>query len=136
LGRLVGRPVPSPAVPVRALRGATTIDDDTPEQVQSRVKALMAALFERNDLAADDVISIMVTGTPDLRSFHPATAVRGFGLPDVPILGAQELEIEGSLPRCVRVLLHVETPRERRELRHVFLEGATVLRPDLAGDDA
>ena len=123
-------------MPVRALRGATTIDDDTPEQVQARVKALMATLFERNDLAADDVISIVVTGTPDLHSFHPATAVRGFGLADVPILGAQELEIEGSLERCVRVLVHVETERARRELRHVFLERATVLRPDLLDDDA
>jgi chorismate mutase len=122
-------------VPVRALRGATTVDDDTPEQVQSRVKALMAALFERNDLAADDVISVVVTGTPDLWSFHPATAVRAFGLAEVPILGAQELAIEGSLARCVRVLLHVETERARTELRHVFLEGARVLRPDLAGGD-
>jgi len=123
-------------VPVRALRGATTVDDDTPEQVQARVKALMAALFERNDLDADDVISVVVTGTNDLRSFHPATAVRAFGLAEVPILGAQELDIDGSLARCVRVLLHVETERARGELRHVFLEGAKVLRPDLADDDA
>ncbi len=120
---------------MRALRGATTVDDDTPEQVQARVKALMAALFDRNDLHADDVISVVVTGTADLRSYHPATAVRGFGLADVPILGAQELDIEGSLARCVRVLLHVETERERSALRHVVLEGATVLRPDLADAD-
>lgn len=96
----------------------------------------MAALFERNDLVADDVISVVVTGTPDLRSYHPATAVRAFGLPDVAILGAQELDIDGSLARCVRVLLHVETDRDRADLRHVFLEGARVLRPDLADDDA
>jgi chorismate mutase len=121
-------------VPVRALRGATTVDDDSAEQVQTRVKALLAALFDRNDLVPDDVISVVVTGTADLRSYHPATAVRAFGLADVPILGAQELDIEGSLPHCVRVLLHVETPRARSELRHVFLEGAVVLRPDLASD--
>lgn len=122
-------------MPVRALRGATTIDDDTPEQVTERVKALMAALFERNELANDDVISLVVTGTSDIRSHHPATAARAFGLPDVPILGAQELEIDGGLSRCVRVLLHVETDRSRRELRHVFLEGARALRPDLADDE-
>jgi chorismate mutase len=136
LGGRKGRPVRSPAVPVRALRGATTVDEDTPDQVQARVKALMAALFERNDLDPDDVISVVVTGTSDLRSFHPATAVRAFGLAEVPILGAQELDIDGSLGRCVRVLLHVETDRERAALRHVFLEGAKVLRPDLADDDA
>jgi len=118
-------------MPVLALRGATTLDDDTPEHVTERVKALVAALFERNELEPDQVISILVTGTADIRSIHPATAVRAFGLPDVAILGAQELAIEGSLPRCVRVLVHIDTERPRHALRHVFLEGATVLRPDL-----
>jgi chorismate mutase len=121
-------------MPVRALRGATTIDDDSPDHITERVKALMAALFERNDLGNDDVISAVVTATPDIRSHHPATAVRAFGLPDVAILGAQELEIDGGLARCVRVLLHVESDRARTDLRHVFLEGAKVLRPDLTDD--
>ncbi len=121
-------------MPVRALRGATTIDEDTPDQITERVKALMAALFERNGLANDDVISLLVTGTADIRTLHPATAARAFGLPDVPILGAQELDVDGSLRRCIRVLLHVETDRRRDELKHVFLEGAAVLRPDLADE--
>jgi chorismate mutase len=119
---------------VRALRGATTVDDDDPARINERVKALMAALFERNDLTNDDVISIVVTGTADIRSLHPATAVRAFGLPDVPILGAQEMEVDGTVARCIRVLLHVETDRPRPDLEHVFLEGAVVLRPDLASD--
>jgi chorismate mutase len=118
-------------VPVRALRGATTLDEDDAAHVTERVKALMAALFERNGLRNDDVISLMITGTTDIRSLHPATAARAFGLPDVPILGAQEMEVDGTLPRCVRVLLHIDTDRPRDELRHVFLEGAQVLRPDL-----
>ena len=121
-------------MPVRAIRGATTIEDDVPALITDRVKALMAALFERNELTNDDVISVLVTGTADIRSLHPAAAVRGFGLPDVPILGAQEMEVDGTLARCVRVLLHVETDRPRSELQHVFLEGAVVLRPDLAAD--
>jgi chorismate mutase len=119
-------------MPVRALRGATTIDDDTPDHIGERVRALMAALFDRNGLTATDVISVIVTGTSDIRSYHPATAVRAFGLADVPILGAQELDIDGGLSRCVRVLAHVDVTRDRDDLRHVFLEGATVLRPDLA----
>jgi chorismate mutase len=121
---------------VRALRGATTIDDDTPAQIRERMKALMSALFERNDLANDDVVSVFVTTTPDIHSLHPATAAREFGLDDVAFLGAQEATIVGTLPRCVRVLLLIETRRSRRELRHVFLERAAVLRPDLADDDA
>src|SRR5215207_2727808 len=125
-------PVRSSAMPVRALRAATTLDVDAPDHIVERVKALVHELFERNDLAPDDVISILVTATPDIASLHPATAVRAYGLPHVPLLGAQELLVEGSLKRCVRLLVHVDTERERSELRHVFLEGAVVLRPDLA----
>ena len=120
---------------VRALRGATTVDEDTPEQIHERVKALLHELFERNDLRNDDLISIVVTGTADLRSAHPATAVRAFGLADVALLGAQEMEIDGTLGRCIRLLVHVETDRGRDALQHVFLEGARVLRPDLADPD-
>jgi chorismate mutase len=119
-------------MPVRALRGATTLDADAPDHIRERVKALMAALFERNGLTNDAVISVVVTGTADITSFHPAAAVREFGLEDVPLLGAQELDIEATLPRCVRLLIHIETEVPRSELRHVFLEGATALRPDLA----
>jgi chorismate mutase len=119
---------------VRALRGATTLDVDTPDHVRERVKALMAALYDRNDLDNDQVISVVVTATGDVTSFHPSTAVREFGLDDVAIIGAQELAVAGTLPRCVRLLLHVETNRSRAELRHVFLEGAVVLRPDLPQD--
>jgi chorismate mutase len=122
-------------VPVRALRGATTVDEDTPEQIGERVKALLHELYERNALTNDQVISVVVTGTNDLRSIHPATAVRAFGLADVPILGAQEMDVAGTLPRCIRVLVHVDTERPRDDLQHVFLEAARVLRPDLAGPD-
>jgi chorismate mutase len=117
---------------VRALRGATTLDEDTSEQMHMRVKALIATLFERNGLGPDDVISVVLTATQDLHSAFPATAARAAGLDDVPLLGAQELDVEGSLERCVRVMLHVETDRPRAELQHVFLEGAVRLRPDLA----
>src|SRR5262245_31859483 len=121
-------------MPVRALRGATTVDTDAPDQVVERVKALVHELFERNGLTPDDVISIFVTSTPDITTFHPAAAVRAYGLSDVALMGAQELLIEGSLPRCVRLMVHVDTDRSRAELRHVFLEGAVVLRPDLVDE--
>jgi chorismate mutase len=117
---------------VRALRGATTLDEDTSDQMHLRVKALVAALFERNGIGPDDVISMVLTATPDLHSAFPATAARAAGLDDVPLLGAQELEVDGSLPRCVRVMMHIETDRPRADLQHVFLEGAVRLRPDLA----
>lgn len=121
-------------MPVRAIRGATTLEADTPDQVRERVLALVSAVFERNDLAVDDVISLVVTATDDIRSAHPATAARAWGLADVPILGARELQIDGGLGLCVRFLLHVETDKARAEVQHVFLEGAVVLRPDLVRD--
>jgi chorismate mutase len=121
---------------VRALRGATTLDEDSAEQMYTRVKALFDALYERNGLTNDDVISVVLTATPDITAAFPATAARAFGLDDVALIGAQELDVVGALPRCVRVLVHVDVDRPRHELRHVFLEGAAVLRPDLgaAGD--
>jgi chorismate mutase len=121
---------------VRAIRGATTLDADTPEQIRERVQALVGEVFARNDLRTDDVISLVVTATTDIRSAHPATAARQWGLADVPILGAQELDIVGGLQLCVRLMLHADIDVARDRVQHVFLEGAVVLRPDLAPGSA
>lgn len=124
-------------MPIRAIRGAITVDADTPEEIATRTTTLLATLYERNGLVHDDVISILFTATQDLASAPPAAAARGFGLVDVPLLCAQEMPVIGSLPLCIRLMLHVETERTRDELRHVFLRGATSLRPELSepGDD-
>ncbi|MFV0527085.1 MAG: chorismate mutase [Acidimicrobiales bacterium] len=123
---------------VRALRGATTVDADHPDEIHKRTTDLLELLFERNDLCADDIISVFFTATEDLRSVAPAVAARAYGLTDVPLICAREMPVEGSLERCVRLLLHLDTDRSRDELRHVFLRGAAVLRPDLVepGDEA
>lgn len=117
---------------VRALRGAITVDADDPEEIRRRTMDLLKVLYERNQLDHDDVISIFFTATEDLRSLPPAAAARAFGLVDVPLLCAQEMSSDIGLDLCVRMLLHVETERPRTELRHVFLRGATELRPELA----
>ena len=114
---------------VRALRGATTVDVDTVEQVTARTQALLATMIERNGVDHADVISVLFTATDDLRSMFPATAARAVGFGDVPLLCARELAIVGSQPLCIRVMMHVETGR--RELHHVYLEGARGLRDDL-----
>jgi chorismate mutase len=118
---------------VRALRGATTVDADVPEQIVGRVSELVSAMLERNGLTQDELISILFTATKDISSMFPATAARDLGLEDVPLLGAQELDVVGSLPRCVRVMAHVTTERPRKEIQHVYLHGARVLREDLSG---
>ncbi len=116
---------------VRAVRGATTVDEDTSEAVTDRVVALLTQILERNDLTEDDLISILFTATEDLTSIFPATAARSMGLGAVPLICARELAIAGSVPRCVRVMLHVSTERPRDEIHHVYLEGAQGLRDDL-----
>lgn len=116
---------------LRALRGATTVDDDTAEDIDERVVALLHAMLERNEVDHDDLVSIIFTATDDIHAKFPAAAARSIGLGDVPLLCARELDIEGGTPRCIRVLMHLTTSRARSELHHVYLEGAKGLRDDL-----
>ena len=119
------------AAVLRALRGATTLDEDTPEQVNERVRALVSSMLERNGIDHDDLVSILFTATDDVVSMFPAAAARSLGLGDVPLICARELTVAGAVPRCVRVLLHFYTERTRDSLHHVYLEGARGLRDDL-----
>jgi chorismate mutase len=116
---------------VRALRGATTIDHDTPEQIEARVVALLEEMLTRNGVDHEEIISILFTATDDVHSVFPATAARTIGLGDVPLICARELDITGGTERCIRVMMHLWTERSRADLRHVYLEGAKGLRDDL-----
>jgi chorismate mutase len=116
---------------IRALRGATTIDVDEKEHLFERVIALLEELFTRNDIEHDDLISILFTATDDVHSAFPAEAARKFGLGDIPLICARELDVAGATPRCVRVMVHLTTERPRDQLHHVYLEGARSLRDDL-----
>jgi chorismate mutase len=116
---------------VRALRGATTVEEDTTEQVKERVIELLSELMGANGLVEDDIISVLFTATGDVVSMFPATAAREVGFGAVPLLCAAEIAVPGATPRCLRVLMHVSTPRERQALRHVYLHGAQGLRDDL-----
>jgi chorismate mutase len=118
---------------LRALRGATTVDRDEESHVHERVIELLQALFERNEVDHDDLVSIIFTATDDLHATFPAAGARRIGLGDVPLLCARELDVEGGTPRCLRVLVHLMTERTRAELHHVYLHGATGLRDDLPG---
>ncbi|MDQ4131142.1 MAG: chorismate mutase [Actinomycetota bacterium] len=122
----------APTAPrVRAIRGATTLEGDTRKEVISRTQELLAQILQRNDLDQEDVVSILFTATEDISSAFPAEAAREAGIGLVPLLCARELEIEGGVERCIRVLLHVYTTRAPTELRHVYLHGARQLRTDL-----
>ncbi len=96
---------------VRGLRGATTVDDDSVEQVTERSQELILRLMERNDLVEDDIVSVLFTATADVTSIFPATAIREIGFGAVPLLCAAEIAVPGAMPLCIRVLLHVNTTR-------------------------
>ena len=116
---------------VRAIRGAIQVDADTREDVLEGSAELVTAVLERNQLSADDIISILFTATPDLTAEFPAYAARLLGLTDVPLMCASEIAVPGAMPRVLRLLAHVETPLARGDIRHVYLRGASALRTDL-----
>lgn len=117
---------------VRAVRGATQLEIDDRDQLLARVEEMVRGVMDANELTIDDFISIMFTSTSDLRSEFPAYAARQLGFHDVPLMCARELEIEGSMPRVIRMMAHVETHLTRAEVTHVYLHGAAALRRDLS----
>lgn len=117
---------------VRAVRGAIQLDHDDRDHLLAGVTELIKSVLEQNGFAADDLISMLFTATPDLRSEFPALAARELGIVDVPLMCAAEIDVAGAMPRVVRLLAHVETPRSRGEIQHIYLGGATALRRDIA----
>ena len=118
---------------VRGLRGATTVDEDTVAQVTERSQELMRELMAKNDLAEDDLISVLFTATADVTSTFPATAIREIGFGAVPLLCAAEIAVPGP-SRCASGSSCTSTrPRSRDEINHVYLHGAQGLRDDLPG---
>ena len=116
---------------VRAVRGAIQIDQDDRDEVLDATTELLQAVLHRNALQPDDLISVVFTATPDLRSEFPAYAARRMGIHDVPLLCASEIDVPGAMPRVLRLLAHVETDLPRADVRHVYLRGAAALRTDL-----
>lgn len=116
---------------VRAVRGATQVDADDREQILDAVTELLAKVLEVNQLAHDDLISVLFTATPDLTAEFPAYAARQMGIVDVPLLCAGEIAVPGAMPRVLRLMAHVETELTRADVRHVYLRGAAALRSDL-----
>ena len=116
---------------VRAVRGATQLVSDTREQMLDRVAEMVTEVMAANRLEVDDFISVIFTATSDLVAEFPAYAARQLGFGDIPLLCARELEIEGSMPRVVRMLAHVESDLPRADVTHVYLHGAAALRTDL-----
>ena len=130
---------------VRGIRGATTLccedaaAEHSAEAVLAATRELMLAILEANPtLRPEDIASILFTTTDDLRSVYPARAVRemGTGWEEVPLMCAQEIPVTGSLPRCIRVLIHWNSELPQKAVHHIYLHDAVQLRPDLVARSA
>lgn len=120
------------SVPVKAVRGAITVDENSAEAIHSATSELLKELLSGNNLAPGDIISIIFTATEDLTAIFPARAARDMGLAGIPLLCCRELTIEGMLPMCIRILAHTWMPD--RDATHIYLRNAVSLREDLAAN--
>ena len=118
-------------MPVRGIRGATTVDVDSSAEILAATRELLLAIIEANRIEPEEIASALFTTTPDLTSEYPARAARELGWGAVPLLGATEMRVDGGLPHCIRVLVHVNTATKPSEIKHIYLRHARRLRPDL-----
>ena len=117
---------------LRALRGAITVDANDADAIVGATEELVTAVMERNEIPPGDMVSCLFTCTPDLDAEFPAVAARNLGLGAVPLLCAREIDVPGSMPKVIRLMLHCYAA-EDSEPRHVYLRDAVALRRDLEG---
>ncbi|MEJ8544860.1 chorismate mutase [Brevibacillus borstelensis] len=121
---------------VRGIRGAITIEQDTKEEIISATKLLLEEMVRRNHVVPDDIASILITTTDDVKAAFPAQGARLIeGWQYVPLMCAREIPVPGSLPSCIRVMMLVNTEKKASEIEHVFMREAVKLRPDLVKKD-
>ena len=117
---------------LRALRGAITVEENDAEAIMAATAELLSAVIQRNDVGSEDMVSCIFTCTNDLDAEFPAVAARRLGLGAVPLLCAREIDVPGSMPRVIRLMLHCYAAPEA-EAHHVYLREAAALRRDLEG---
>ncbi|MBL7162799.1 MAG: chorismate mutase [Anaerolineales bacterium] len=123
-------------MPTRGIRGATVASANQEEAILLATRELLEAIMNANPtLTPEDVASALFTVTDDLNAAYPAKAARQLGWTETPLMCAREIPVPGSLPLCIRVLLHWNTDLPQSAIRHVYLEEATKLRPDLRIDN-
>jgi chorismate mutase len=116
----------------RGVRGATTVEANTRDEILMNTRQLLALMIRANGIEPEDVASAMFSVTSDLNAEFPALAARQLGWLDVPLLCTYEVDVPGSLRRCIRIMIHWNTDVPQHEIRHVYIKEATRLRPDLS----
>lgn len=116
---------------IRGIRGATTVQKNTKEDIVSATKELLEILVMRNNINTDDIASVVFSVTDDLNAGFPAVAARSLGWLYTPLFCTREIPVPDSLGMCIRVLFHVNSDKPQKDIKHVYLNGAEKLRPDL-----
>jgi chorismate mutase len=114
----------------RGVRGATTVTQDDREEILRATRELLALIIYLNGIDSEAVASAIFTTTTDLCAAFPATAARQLGWFDVPLMCSHEIDVPGSLDKCIRVLIHWNTDKPQHDIQHVYLKEAQALRPD------
>jgi len=120
---------------VRAVRGAITVSENSREDILKETKLLLKTVIEKNGINHEDIIDIIFSTTHDLNAAFPAAAAREMGLTDVALMCTNEIDVPGSLRKCIRLMLHFNTDKSNKDIKHIYLKGAASLRPDLADKD-
>ena len=116
---------------VRGARGAITVERNLPETIKNATKTLLKRMMEQNDIKPDDICFILFSVTEDINAAFPAGAAREMGLDLIPLLDVAQMKVQGSLEKCIRVLMVFNTDKSLNDIKHIYLEGAARLRPDL-----
>lgn len=116
---------------VRAVRGATTVEQNSEQEILDRVCELLQAMIEQNEILKEDIISVIFSVTTDLNAAFPAVAARRLGWTDIALMCTYEIDVPGSLRKCIRAMLHFNSVKNNDELKYIYLNDARKLRPDL-----
>jgi chorismate mutase len=120
---------------VRGIRGAIDVPANNRKEILEATKELLQEIMRRNSLEKDQIAAVIFSMTEDLNAAFPAQAARELGWKYVPLFCTNEVSVPGSLPRCIRVLMLVNTKKSAQEITHIYLKGAVVLRKDLLNED-
>ena len=120
---------------MRGIRGAITVSADHPDEILKETKKLVLEMAKKNDVEPDQVASVIISTTTDISSAFPAKAVRTIdNWTFVPVMCTHEMDVPGSMPLCIRVMMHANTAKSQQEISHIYMNDAVKLRPDLIND--
>ncbi len=114
------------------VRGAITVEKNERTEVLEKTKTMLSLIFLKNNIKTEDILSILFTATSDIDCVYPAVSARELGITQASLMCMQEMKVVGSLEKCIRVMVMAESDLKQKDVKHIYLEGAKKLRPDLS----